>query len=153
MQRASNAPSLDLDILEQIEDRCQDLLHDRYQILGGTEYFLDALPRILTDDYLPSDADISRCYTVTTGVHPVTFVIDGSQPFTLFDVGGRRSERRKWLWMDCFRNAGIVIFVASLDTYNEGLLEYPAVGVSKQLCTESFFTDYGLTNRIACRIP
>ncbi|KAF9067667.1 G-protein alpha subunit-domain-containing protein [Rhodocollybia butyracea] len=126
LRRAYNAPSLD--ILEWIEDRCQYLLHNRYQILGGTEFFLDALPRVLAEDYLPSDADISRCYTMTKGIHPVNFVIDGSQPFTLFDFGGRRWERRMWLWMDCFRHAGLAIFVASLDAYNEGLLEQPTVG-------------------------
>ncbi|KAF9067670.1 G-protein alpha subunit-domain-containing protein, partial [Rhodocollybia butyracea] len=144
--RAHNAPSLD--ILERVEDRCQYLLHNRYQILGGTEYFLDALPQILTKDYLPSDADISRCYTVTTGVHPVNFEIDGSQPFTLFDFGGRRSERRKWLWMDCFRNAGMVIFVASLDAYNEVLLEDPttnrmqdSLALFQSIVNSSWFID------------
>ncbi|KAF9065084.1 guanine nucleotide binding protein, alpha subunit [Rhodocollybia butyracea] len=111
--------------LKSIENNCQYLLSRRYQILRKAEYFLDTLPRILTKDYLPSDADIIQCYIMTTGIHPVPLDMEGSGSFTLLDFGGQRSERKKWV--NCFKDAGMVIFVASLDEYEEELFEEPTV--------------------------
>ncbi|KAF9065081.1 alpha subunit of G-protein [Rhodocollybia butyracea] len=108
-----------------IQEECQYLLDNRYQILRKSEYFLDALPRILAENYLPSDADITRCYIRTTGIHATSFSMKGSESFTLLDFGGQRSERKKWI--NCFKDAGIVIFVASLDEYDEGLFEDPTI--------------------------
>ncbi|KAF9069015.1 guanine nucleotide binding protein, alpha subunit, partial [Rhodocollybia butyracea] len=76
---------------------------------------------ILTKDYLPSDADITQCYRMTTGIHPAPLLMEGSGSFTLLDFGGQRSERKKWIHY--FKDAGIIIFVGSLDEYDGGLFE------------------------------
>jgi hypothetical protein len=39
----------------------------------------------------------------------------------MYDVGGQRSERRKWI--DCFDNVDAVIFVAALSEYDQTLAE------------------------------
>jgi GTPase SAR1 family protein len=36
---------------------------------------------------------------------------------SIWDVGGARSERRKWL--HCFENTDLIIFCASLSDYNQ----------------------------------
>jgi GTPase SAR1 family protein len=46
--------------------------------------------------------------------------IDGID-FEMYDVGGQRSERRKWI--DCFDNVDAVIFVAALSEYDQALAE------------------------------
>mmetsp|Transcript_8455 Transcript_8455/g.20783 ORF Transcript_8455/g.20783 Transcript_8455/m.20783 type:complete len:99 (+) Transcript_8455:686-982(+) len=39
----------------------------------------------------------------------------------MFEVGGQRSERRKWI--HCFENVQAVLFVASISAYNQALYE------------------------------
>ena len=39
----------------------------------------------------------------------------------MFDVGGQRSERRKWI--HCFDNATAIIFTAALSGYDQVLAE------------------------------
>ena len=46
--------------------------------------------------------------------------IDGID-FEMYDVGGQRSERRKWI--DCFDGVDAVIFVAALSEYDQSLAE------------------------------
>ncbi|KAK2161518.1 hypothetical protein LSH36_115g06036 [Paralvinella palmiformis] len=43
----------------------------------------------------------------------------------MFDVGGQRSERRKWI--QCFDDVRSVLFVAALSGYDMTLLEDPSV--------------------------
>ena len=47
------------------------------------------------------------------------YVIDGV-PFVVYDVGGQRNERRKWI--HCFNDVTAIIFVAALSecAYAEG---------------------------------
>lgn len=41
--------------------------------------------------------------------------------FRLIDVGGQRSERRKWI--HCFEGVTAVVFLAALSEYNQNLVE------------------------------
>ena len=49
----------------------------------------------------------------------------GEVNFLLVDVGGQRSERRKWI--HCFEHVASIIFIASLAEYNMYLVEDPTV--------------------------
>ena len=49
----------------------------------------------------------------------------GEVHFRLVDVGGQRSERRKWI--HCFEDVSSIIFIASLAEYNMRLVEDGAV--------------------------
>ncbi len=46
-------------------------------------------------------------------------------PLHLVDVGGQRSERKKWL--HCFESVDAVVFVAALSEYDQPLAEDPTV--------------------------
>lgn len=82
-------------------------------------YFSEAL-RIAEPTYQPTDQDILRTRTVTTGIVETRLEIDG-HPFKIVDVGGQRSERRKWI--HCFQDVSAVIYCASLAAYDIPLRE------------------------------
>ena len=43
------------------------------------------------------------------------------QPCSMFDVGGQRNERKKWI--HCFDDVTAVIFVAAISEYDQNLYE------------------------------
>uniref|UniRef100_A0A915MRG0 Uncharacterized protein n=1 Tax=Meloidogyne javanica TaxID=6303 RepID=A0A915MRG0_MELJA len=82
--------------------------------------FLDSIDRISNPTYRPSDHDILLTRIRTTGVNEQTFTINAMK-FRVFDVGGQRSERKKWI--HCFENVDSIIFVAAASEYDEVLFE------------------------------
>jgi len=91
-----------------------------YQLTDSAKYFLDDLPRIEASDYLPSEQDILRSRVPTTGIIEYPFDLDGIV-FRMVDVGGQRSERRKWI--HCFENVTSIIFLVALSEYDQILFE------------------------------
>ena len=69
------------------------------------------------------------------------YELDGCTTYCrMVDVGGQRSERRKWI--HCFENVTSIIFLAVLSEYNQKLFESDEVSkitysFSKVRCTES----------------
>ncbi|KAF6777386.1 hypothetical protein AHF37_03232 [Paragonimus kellicotti] len=63
--------------------------------------FLDDLDRLGAKDYMPTEQDILRTRIKTTGIVEVHFQFKNMN-FKLFDVGGQRSERKKWI--HCFED-------------------------------------------------
>lgn len=59
-----------------------------------------------------------------SGVYPY-ITLETLCHFRLFDVGGQRSERRKWI--HCFGDVKAVLFVAALSAYDMFLFEDPDV--------------------------
>ncbi|KAG8222881.1 hypothetical protein J437_LFUL003526 [Ladona fulva] len=66
-----------------------------YQLSDSVEYFLDNLHRISRLDWVPSNQDILHARRATKGVVECVIPIRGV-PFRFVDVGGQRSQRRKW---------------------------------------------------------
>lgn len=87
-----------------------------YHISDSIAYFLAHLDRINQHDYVPTEQDILRCRVPTTGVVEYSFNIQNHH-FRIFDVGGQRTERRKWI--HCFEDVTSVLFLAALSDYNE----------------------------------
>lgn len=56
----------------------------------------------------------------TTGITETHFRI-GELVYRLLDVGGQRSERKKW--MHCFEGVTAVVFLAALSEYDQVLIE------------------------------
>ncbi|KAG9008379.1 guanine nucleotide-binding protein subunit alpha [Tulasnella sp. 427] len=80
--------------------------------LGGvTKGFFHALERMSTPGYLPTDQDILRSRVKTTGIVENVFKV-GETHYRVFDVGGQRSERKKWI--NCFDGVNALVFMVSL---------------------------------------
>jgi GTPase SAR1 family protein len=92
----------------------------KLQLCSSAQYFLDALERVVQSDYIPSDQDILHARRATTGIQTISFTVE-DVPFKCVDVGGQRSERRKWLHV--FDDVSAVLFCVALDEYNMRLLE------------------------------
>eukprot|EP00483_Globobulimina_turgida_P000476 UN00476 len=92
----------------------------KLKIDDSSAYFFDEVRRIATRSYIPTDKDILLVRHRTTGVIEQKFSVRGTG-FDIFDVGGQRSERKKWI--HCFEHVTAVIFVASLSCYDEVMFE------------------------------
>ncbi|XP_056132735.1 guanine nucleotide-binding protein subunit alpha-11-like [Lampris incognitus] len=91
-----------------------------YQLLDSTEYYMTNLDRIATPDYIPTAQDVLRVRFPTTGIHDYSFNVK-TITLRIVDVGGQKSERRKWI--HCFENVTSLIFLASLSEYDQVLEE------------------------------
>lgn len=75
--------------------RSRRTCHSEWKTRIGLLSFYADLDRLFEHDYKPSDEDILRVRSKTTGISETRFEIS-NLTFRLFDVGGQRSERRKW---------------------------------------------------------
>jgi len=91
-----------------------------YQLNDSCKYFLDKVEQLADEEYVPSEEDVMRSRVRTTGIVQKEFVIQNNR-FHMYDVGGQRNERKKWI--HCFDNVTAVIFVAALSEYDQVLEE------------------------------
>ncbi|CAG4987846.1 unnamed protein product [Colias eurytheme] len=101
---------------------------NEYQLIDSAEYFLDRIDLIAKSDYLPSDADILRCRQKTTGIQKIEFKVKvpksmhgGVQDFWMFDVGGQRGERKKWIQV--FEGIHAIWFIVACSDFDQTLRE------------------------------
>lgn len=116
-----------------------------FQITDSGKYFLDRIFVISAPDYIPTEQDILRTRVRTTGIVENAFEIDGNQ-FRMFDVGGQRNERKKWI--HCFENVTAVLFVAAVSGYDQVLYEdektnrmVEALNLFEEICNSRWFRD------------
>uniref|UniRef100_A0A672LL68 GNAS complex locus n=1 Tax=Sinocyclocheilus grahami TaxID=75366 RepID=A0A672LL68_SINGR len=88
---------------------------NEYQLIDCAQYFLDRIESVRQGDYTPTDQDLLRCRVLTSGIFETRFQVDKVN-FHMFDVGGQRDERRKWI--QCFNDVTAIIFVAASSSYN-----------------------------------
>lgn len=93
---------------------------NEFQLIDSAQYFLDRLDVISRPDYVPDTNDILRCRVLTRGISQTRFTYK-SVSFHIFDVGGQRDERRKWI--QCFNDVTAIIFVVACSSYDMYLRE------------------------------
>nr|XP_003702528.1 PREDICTED: guanine nucleotide-binding protein G(q) subunit alpha isoform X6 [Megachile rotundata] len=91
-----------------------------YQLTDSAKYYLMEIDRVAAPDYLPTEQDILRVRVPTTGIIEYPFDLEEIR-FRMVDVGGQRSERRKWI--HCFENVTSIIFLVALSEYDQILFE------------------------------
>uniref|UniRef100_A0A670ZIT7 G protein subunit alpha 15 n=1 Tax=Pseudonaja textilis TaxID=8673 RepID=A0A670ZIT7_PSETE len=92
----------------------------KFHLLDSTSYFLSNLDRIASEGYVPSAQDILRTRVPTTGINEYCFSMQ-KVTLRIVDVGGQKTERRKWI--HCFENVIALIYLASLSEYDQSLEE------------------------------
>lgn len=94
--------------------------------------YFDSIGRISQPDYLPNDQDVLRSRVKTTGITETTFII-GELTYRMFDVGGQRSERKKWI--HCFENVTTILFLVAISEYDQLLFEDETVNRMQEALT------------------
>lgn len=89
-------------------------------LTGPCESFCDDLERIWDKNYVPTDQDLLRSRLRTTGITETIFDL-GQLTYRMFDVGGQRSERKKWI--HCFENVNCLLFLVAISGYDQCLVE------------------------------
>lgn len=93
---------------------------NEFQLEGSAGYYFDHLDNFARPDYVCTDEDILKGRIKTTGITESEFTI-GSSKFRVFDAGGQRSERKKWI--HCFEGITAVLFVLAMSEYDQMLFE------------------------------
>lgn len=101
---------------------CQEAFKrsNEYQLIDCAKYFLDKVKTIADPNYIPENQDILRCRVWTYGIFETRFSVEKVK-FHMFDVGGQRDQRRKWI--QCFNDVTATIFVVACSSYNMVLRE------------------------------
>lgn len=114
-----------------------------YQIIDSVKYYFDKIEAIMMPEYLPDKDDILHSRVRTSGIVTETYNIGGYN-FEMYDVGGQRNERKKWI--HCFEGVTAVIFVAAISEYDQKLFEdastnrmVEALNLFEDICNNIFF--------------
>ncbi|GMN63310.1 hypothetical protein TIFTF001_032381 [Ficus carica] len=115
------------------------------QVPDCTNYFMENLQRLSDLNYVPTKEDVLYARVRTTGVVEIQFSMPAElfepcraqlknacnnpvgenkksgEVYRLFDVGGQRNERRKWIHL--FEGVTAVIFCAAISEYDQTLFE------------------------------
>ncbi|EGC49963.1 guanine nucleotide-binding protein alpha-2 subunit [Histoplasma capsulatum var. duboisii H88] len=89
-------------------------LHDNLQ------YYFKSLERVFTPGWLPNNQDMLHSRLRTTGITETLFEL-GQINFRMMDVGGQRSERKKWI--HCFEGVQCLLFMVAMSGYDQCLVE------------------------------
>ncbi|XP_004544901.1 guanine nucleotide-binding protein G(i) subunit alpha-2 [Maylandia zebra] len=116
-----------------------------YQLNDSAAYYLNDLERIAKPDYIPTQQDVLRTRVKTTGIVETHFTFKDLH-FKMFDVGGQRSERKKWI--HCFEGVTAIIFCVAMSAYDLVLAEdeemnrmHESMKLFDSICNNKWFTE------------
>jgi len=143
---------IDLSLKDQISEFWHDegvqiafQRRNEFQLNDSCEYYLSAADRILNESYVPTEQDVLRSRIQTTGIIETVFNVEGKK-FTIVDVGGQRSERKKW--MHCFEDVTGVLFCVGISAFDQTLYEdnvtnrlHEALKLFHEICKSKWFSN------------
>jgi len=95
--------------------------------------------------WIPSVDDVMNARVRTSGIVEEKYVIDGVN-FRMYDVGGQRNERKKWI--HCFDGVTAIIFVGAISEYDQVLYEdktqnrlVEAIELFDEICNSKWFVE------------
>lgn len=91
-----------------------------FQVIESVQFYFQKIDEIKQPSYLPTEEDILMSRVRTSGIVTERYNIEGTT-FEMYDVGGQRNERKKWI--HCFEGVTAVIFVAAISEYDQKLFE------------------------------
>lgn len=105
--------------------------------------FVERIDVLSQPDYVPTEEEVLLCRIRTTGITSQEYEVEGAT-FCMYDVGGQKNERKKWI--HCFDNVNAVMFVAALSEYDQSLFEdenenrmVDALQLFKWVCQQNCF--------------
>jgi len=117
----------------------------KFQLDDSTKYFMDQFQTIKQSGWVPTTDDVLRARKKTTGIIETDFLVQG-KTFKMVDVGGQRSERKKWV--HCFADVTAIIFVIAISSYDQVLEEDDKVNrmvedikLYKEIADNQWFTE------------
>ncbi|KAF6741076.1 putative G protein alpha subunit GNA-3 [Ephemerocybe angulata] len=125
---AARVPYFSLEIAEAIHQLWKDPIIPKimdehssdFYLMDSAGYFFGEVLRIGSPGYLPNETDDLRARQKSVGITETRFTM-GQLSIHMFDVGGQRSERKKWI--HCFESVTSIIFCTALSEYDQVLLE------------------------------
>jgi len=118
---------------------------NEYQLSDSAQYYIESVDRLAAEGYVPTVQDVLRSRAKTTGIIETDFTVEKTK-FKMVDVGGQRSERKKW--MHCFADVTSVIFCVALSEYDLKLYEdnetnrmHESLRLFKEICNSKWFVD------------
>ncbi|KAJ1917730.1 guanine nucleotide-binding protein subunit alpha [Mycoemilia scoparia] len=105
---------------------------NEYQLNDSASYYFESIDRISQPDYVPTDQDVLRSRVKTTGINETIFRV-GELTYRMLDVGGQRSERKKWI--HCFENVTAILFLVAISEYDQVLIEDETVNRMQEALT------------------
>ncbi|KAI0053257.1 G-protein alpha subunit [Auriscalpium vulgare] len=115
----------------EVAQAVQEMWHDdiipammdhssEFYLMDSASYFFTEALRIGAGNYVPTKEDVLRARAKSTGITETRFNM-GALSIHMFDVGGQRSERKKWI--HSFESVTSIIFCTALSEYDQVLLE------------------------------
>ncbi|KAF5092312.1 hypothetical protein D0Z03_002926 [Geotrichum reessii] len=116
---------------------------NEFQLEVNASHYFTHILAYSKPGYRVTEQDILLGRIKTTGISETVFRIK-NRTFRVFDVGGQRSERRKWI--HCFDDVTALIFVAAVSEYDEVLFEdewtnrmHESLSLFESICQSRWF--------------
>ncbi|KAI9342660.1 guanine nucleotide binding protein, alpha subunit [Obelidium mucronatum] len=116
---------------------------NEYQLIDCCAYFMNDIDRVCNPDYMPGEQDILNARMMTTSITETRFEVQGVT-FRVFDVGGQRSQRKKWA--PYFDDVRAIIYLVAMNSYDQVCFEdssanrmTESLNVFKSMCNHPMF--------------